>query len=110
MRGSRRGAAGVVASGVLALTCAAAPAAEDDWARTYFLEGGAMPACGICHSLDAAEATGTVGPDLDLLEPTEQQVYLALRDGVGVMPAFSEELPEDRLRALADYVARAVQE
>ncbi|HEX7058987.1 MAG TPA: c-type cytochrome [Solirubrobacterales bacterium] len=46
-------------------------------------------ACASCHTLAAAGATGTVGPDLDTLQPDAQTVEVAIRiggTGAGVMP------------------------
>jgi cytochrome c peroxidase len=30
--------------------------------------------CGVCHVLKAAGSTGNIGPDLDSLKPSEEQV------------------------------------
>jgi len=46
--------------------------------------------CGTCHTLAAAGATGTTGPDLDALSPDEAQVQAAIENGgagSGAMPA-----------------------
>jgi cytochrome c6 len=45
--------------------------------------------CGFCHTLAAAGTTGTVGPDLDRLNPTRQRVLNAIAAGgrrTGLMP------------------------
>ncbi len=45
--------------------------------------------CGSCHTLAAANTTGTVGPDLDTVKPTEAQVLSAIENGglgSGTMP------------------------
>jgi mono/diheme cytochrome c family protein len=45
--------------------------------------------CGSCHTLSAAETSGTVGPNLDDLQPDEAQVQAAIINGgtgSGVMP------------------------
>ncbi len=48
-------------------------------------------ACGVCHSLAAANATGKVGPNLDELRPPKSLVLDALLNGrqrgKGTMPA-----------------------
>jgi mono/diheme cytochrome c family protein len=43
--------------------------------------------CGGCHTLAAAGATGTVGPNLDDLKPDQATVLAAMQDGPGAMPA-----------------------
>ena len=71
--------------------------------RQVFRE--AEPQCGICHTLADAGTTGEIGPNLDELKPTEEQVRLAVEDGVGVMPAYAETLSEEEIAAVAEYVA-----
>ncbi|MCW9008842.1 MAG: cytochrome c [Marinobacter sp.] len=46
-----------------------------------------------------------MGPDLDELKPTMEQVVNAVTSGVGVMPAFNESLSEEQINAVAHYVA-----
>lgn len=106
---SLRGAA-VCLAALCPLSTAAQEAPGADWARSYFQQGGdGMPACGICHVLAAAETSGQVGPSLDDLKPGADQVRAALRDGVGVMPAFADALSEAEIEAMATYVAEAVE-
>jgi sulfite dehydrogenase len=66
---------------------------------------GAAPACAICHTLKDAGAEGTVGPVLDELKPDAGQVEKAVRDGLGVMPAFKATLSETQIKALSAYVS-----
>lgn len=66
----------------------------------------AVPACATCHTLAHAQATGTVGPNLDELRPDASRVEQAIRNGVGQMPAFAA-LSDEQVRALSLYVARA---
>ena len=45
--------------------------------------------CGTCHTLSAAETTGTVGPNLDQLKPDQATVVAAIQNGgtgSGTMP------------------------
>ena len=45
--------------------------------------------CGSCHTLKAANTTGTVGPNLDQVKPSKQQVLSAIENGglgSGTMP------------------------
>ena len=64
-------------------------------------------ACGSCHTLRAAGANGFVGPDLDELRPSAEQVRQAIRTGGArndVMPS-NLLVPRDA-RRVAAYVAR----
>ena len=63
-------------------------------------------ACGVCHVLKAAASEGNIGPNLDILKPTEEQVKLIVTEGLGVMPAFGEEgiLTSEEIDAVSFYV------
>ena len=63
-------------------------------------------ACGACHILKAAASEGDIGPNLDILKPTEEQVKLIVTEGLGVMPAFGEEgiLTSEEIDAVSHYV------
>ena len=63
-------------------------------------------ACGTCHVLKAAASEGNIGPNLDILKPTEEQVKLIVTEGLGVMPAFGEEgiLTSEEIDAVSHYV------
>jgi mono/diheme cytochrome c family protein len=62
--------------------------------------------CGSCHTLKAAGTTGTVGPNLDELEPSLATVEHQVVVGGGPMPAFGEEgiLNAKEIKAVATYV------
>lgn len=64
-----------------------------------------QPACGVCHVLEDAGAAGRVGPNLDALQPTADQVRNALIDGPGAMPPYGDKLSEEEIDAVAEYVA-----
>ncbi len=90
----------------------AIPAADADTAR---LELGrkvfmqiAQPPCGLCHTLADAGAKGEIGAKLDEIQPDEQRVMAAVRQGVGVMPRYDDTLSPAQIEAVARYVARAV--
>ena len=63
-------------------------------------------ACGACHILKSATSEGNIGPNLDILKPTEEQVKLIVTEGLGVMPAFGEEgiLTSEEIDAVSHYV------
>ena len=57
--------------------------------------------------LAAAGATGTVGPDLDTLEPSASTVEQMVTNGGGAMPAFgkSKLLTPTEIKEVAKYVS-----
>jgi mono/diheme cytochrome c family protein len=61
--------------------------------------------CGGCHTLAAAGATGTKGPNLDQLKPSEARVAHQVTIGGGIMPAFKGKLTPGQIEAVAKYVA-----
>ena len=66
-------------------------------------------ACGACHILKAAASEGDIGPNLDSLKPSEEQVRGVVIEGLGVMPAFGEEglLTPEEIDAVSYYVANS---
>ena len=63
------------------------------------------PACGGCHTLADAGATGTVGPNLDDSLPSAELVVDRVTNGRGVMPPFSATLSEQQIADVAAYVS-----
>jgi len=61
--------------------------------------------CASCHTLKAAGASGTIGPNLDDLKPPEPIVKHQVEVGGGVMPAFKGTLTPEQIAAVAKYVA-----
>ena len=61
--------------------------------------------CASCHTLAAAQATGTIGPNLDQLKPAEAIVKHQVEVGGGVMPAFKGKLTAAQIAAVAKFVA-----
>src|SRR5262245_43841051 len=61
--------------------------------------------CAGCHTLSAAGATGTVGPNLDQLKPSTSAVATQVTNGGGVMPAFKGKLSDAQIQAVAQYVS-----
>lgn len=61
--------------------------------------------CAACHTLAAAGASGTVGPNLDDAKPAEDLVVTRVTDGKGAMPSYADQLSEDEIEAVAKYVS-----
>ena len=61
--------------------------------------------CAGCHTLSAAGATGTVGPNLDQLKPSTSVVAHQVMVGGGAMPAFQGKLSPAQIQAVAQYVS-----
>ena len=70
--------------------------------EAIFAEAG----CGGCHVLEAAGATGTVGPNLDDAKPSKELVIDRVTNGKGVMPAFKDSYSAEQIAAVADYVSQ----
>jgi cbb3-type cytochrome c oxidase subunit III len=61
--------------------------------------------CSSCHTLKAAGSTGTVGPNLDQLKPSQPRVVHQVTNGGAVMPAFKGKLTPAQIQAVAAFVA-----
>jgi cbb3-type cytochrome c oxidase subunit III len=61
--------------------------------------------CASCHTLSAAGATGTVGPNLDQLKPSMSIVVHQVTNGGAIMPAFKGKLSAAQIQAVAKYVS-----
>jgi cbb3-type cytochrome c oxidase subunit III len=61
--------------------------------------------CASCHTLAAAGATGTVGPNLDQLKPSFARARAQVTHGGAVMPAFKGQLTPAQISAVAKFVA-----
>jgi mono/diheme cytochrome c family protein len=61
--------------------------------------------CASCHTLAAAHAQGTVGPNLDQLKPSLALVRRQVTNGGGGMPAFGGRLTPAQIAAVAKYVS-----
>ncbi|MFL5964825.1 MAG: c-type cytochrome [Gaiellaceae bacterium] len=78
-----------------------APAKGDPVAgKAVFASAG----CGACHTLKAAGATGTVGPNLDQLKPAYDRVVHQVEVGGGPMPAFKNTLSAKQIQDVAAFV------
>jgi PQQ-dependent dehydrogenase (methanol/ethanol family) len=63
--------------------------------------------CGNCHTLAAAGSTGTQGPDLDQIEPSQATVEKQVTKGGGLMPAFGNKLSKKEIEEVGAYVAES---
>jgi cbb3-type cytochrome c oxidase subunit III len=81
----------------------ASPASAGTNGAAIFKSAG----CAGCHTLAAAGATGTVGPNLDQLAPklTMAIVVRQVTNGGAIMPAFKGKLTAAQIQAVAKYVS-----
>jgi alcohol dehydrogenase (cytochrome c) len=61
--------------------------------------------CATCHTLAAAGSTGTVGPNLDQLKPSDSLVVHQVTNGGGGMPAFGSSLSKSQIQSVALFVS-----
>ena len=66
-----------------------------------------VQSCGSCHVLADAGTSGTIGPNLDELKPPLDRAIEQITNGGGGMPAFADQLSEEQIRALAEYIVQA---
>lgn len=95
-----------LAAGLALLLAPSLAARADELGRKVFTQI-AQPSCAICHTLQAADAAGTIGPSLDDLRPDKARVLEAVRKGLGVMPPFADKLTPEQIEAVAAFVAQA---
>ena len=88
-------------------TQASLTAARSGGATTKSTDGKTIfsSSCASCHTLAAAAATGTIGPNLDELSPALAVVKRQVINGGGGMPAFKGRLTDGQITAVAKYVA-----
>tara|TARA_B100001250_G_scaffold246883_1_gene212227 strand:+ start:439 stop:756 length:318 start_codon:yes stop_codon:yes gene_type:complete len=60
--------------------------------------------CGVCHTLKSAGSNGQIGPNLDVVKPTIEQIILTVTSGIGVMPSFKDTLSKEEIESLAHYI------
>ena len=63
--------------------------------------------CKGCHTLKAAAATGTVGPNLDEAKPPLSLVVTRVTKGQGAMPPFKGQLSDKQIANVAAFVVNA---
>jgi mono/diheme cytochrome c family protein len=82
-------------------TTAAAPTAGDPVAgKGIFASAG----CSGCHTLKAANATGSIGPNLDQLKPALATIVHQVEVGGGPMPSFKGSLTAKQIADVAAFV------
>jgi mono/diheme cytochrome c family protein len=69
----------------------------------------ASAGCSGCHTLKAAGATGTVGPNLDEAKPPEDLIRMRVEHGKGPMPAFGDsgQLSPKEIDDVVAFVSQA---
>jgi len=65
----------------------------------------ARAGCGGCHTLEAAKASGNVGPNLDQLKPSFDQVEHQVETGGGAMPSFKGALSDKQIADVSAFVS-----
>ena len=64
----------------------------------------ASSGCSACHTMKAANATGTVGPNLDDLKPELAKIESQVVNGGGGMPPFKGNLSNQQIADVSQYV------
>ena len=65
----------------------------------------ASAGCTACHTLAAANSTGTVGPNLDDAKPSFELAVQRVTLGQGGMPSFKDQLEPQQIADVAQFVA-----
>jgi mono/diheme cytochrome c family protein len=81
-------------------TTPAATTGDPAAGKAVFAKAG----CGSCHTMKAAGATGTVGPNLDRLKAAYDAVVHQVESGGGGMPPFKGQLSDKEIKDVAAYV------
>ncbi|HEV8251643.1 MAG TPA: cytochrome c [Gaiellaceae bacterium] len=64
----------------------------------------AQQGCASCHTLSAAGASGTVGPNLDDAKPAYDLIIERVTNGKSPMPSFKDTLSEQQIMDVAAFV------
>jgi mono/diheme cytochrome c family protein len=75
--------------------------------KEVFLEAGN---CAACHSLSDAGSMAEIGPNLNQIRPQLQTILMAVKNGIGVMPAMEGILSDEEIEAVAHYVSIAAEQ
>src|SRR5688572_17486791 len=71
---------------------------EDVDGAAVFAEAG----CGGCHVFTPANSEGTVGPPLDGIDLSKDEIAQQVRNGGAGMPAFGDRLSDEEIDAVAE--------
>ena len=66
--------------------------------------------CAACHMLSDAGSNAMVGPNLNEIRPDIQRIIMAVRNGIGVMPAMEGILTDEEIEAVAHYTSIAAEQ
>ena len=66
--------------------------------------------CAACHMLSDAGSNSMVGPNLNEIRPDTQRIIMAVRNGIGVMPAMEGILTDKEIEAVAHYTSLAAEQ
>ena len=72
--------------------------------KEIFLEAGN---CAACHTLSDAGSNTMIGPNLNEIRPDVSRILMAVKNGIGVMPAYEGQLTADEIEAVSYYVSIA---
>ncbi len=61
--------------------------------------------CSTCHTLADAGSDGQIGPNLNDIRPDKMRVVNTVTNGIGVMPAYEDQLSTEEIDAVAHYVS-----
>ena len=73
--------------------------------KEIFLEAGN---CAACHTLSDAGSNAMIGPNLNEIRPDVSRILMAVKNGIGVMPAMEGILSNEEIEAVAHYVSVSV--
>ena len=66
--------------------------------------------CAACHMLSDAGSNAMVGPNLNEIRPDIQRIIMAVRNGIGVMPAMEGILTDQEIEAVSHYTSIAAEQ
>ena len=92
---------------VFALAASACGSSKKGAASSPGAKVFATAGCAGCHTLQAANAKGQVGPNLDELKPDQPTVVRQVRNGGNGMPSFKARLSGNQISQVASFVADA---
>ena len=63
--------------------------------------------CSTCHTFADAGSNAQIGPNLNEINPNKMTVMNAVKNGIGVMPAYEGQLTSKEIEAVSHYVSKA---